>query len=128
MVSRYSKQREALIDILRSTDCHPTADWLYDELRKEFPKVSLATIYRNLKQLTESGEIITIDAGTGCEHYDACTKCHYHFVCRECGKVYDVPGDTIVDLEGQYSGETGFDIDGYSLIFYGKCKECKKII
>ena len=124
MITRHSKQRDALIEILRSTDCHPTADWLYTELRKEFPKVSLATVYRNLKQLVEAGEVLELTTGTGSEHYDGATHCHYHFVCKCCGEVSDLHVEPINGLEKKFSGETGNAIDGYSLMFYGKCRKC----
>ena len=55
---KYSKQREALLTLLRSTRSHPSADWLYENLRKEFPNISLGTVYRNLAQLAENGEIL----------------------------------------------------------------------
>lgn len=124
MITRHSKQRDALIEILRSTDCHPTADWLYTELRKEFPKVSLATVYRNLKQLVEAGEVLELSTGSGPEHYDANTHCHYHFICKSCGEVSDLHVEPINNLEEKFSSETGNAIDGYSLLFYGKCRKC----
>lgn len=125
MITRYSKQREALIHILQNTDTHPTADWIYDELRKEFPNVSLATVYRNLKQLTEQHMILAIDAGTGSEHYDGDISLHYHFACRDCGRVYDIHTPPFTALDDEISKKTGFDIDTHSLIFFGKCKNCK---
>lgn len=57
---KYSKQREALLTLLRSTRSHPSADWLYENLRKEFPNISLGTVYRNLAQLAENGDILKI--------------------------------------------------------------------
>ena len=124
MITRHSKQRDALINILRSTDCHPTADWLYTELRKDFPNVSLATVYRNLKQLVEAGLVLEISTGSGSEHYDGATHCHYHFVCSNCGEVSDLRVAPISGLEEKFSGETGNKIDGYSLMFYGTCRKC----
>lgn len=125
MITRYSKQREALIEILKTTDCHPTADWLYNELRKQFPKVSLATVYRNLRQLTECGEIMSIDAGTGCEHYDGNFRQHYHFVCKECGTIYDIDIKPYENLDSEMRDKTGIDIHGHTLLFYGICEDCK---
>lgn len=127
MITRHSKQRDALIEILRSTDCHPTADWLYMEMKKAFPKVSLATVYRNLRQLAEAGEVLELSTGSGSEHYDGDTRCHYHFVCRHCGDVSDIHIEPIANLEEKYSEDTGNEIDGYSLLFYGVCRNCKKL-
>ena len=125
MATKHSKQRDALVEILRSTTCHPTADWLYDKLREQFPKISLATVYRNLKQLEETGEIVSIKGGTGPEHYDGATNCHYHFICGECGSVKDMEVQPVTDLVDKCKEETNFEISGYSLLFYGKCEKCK---
>lgn len=125
MITRYSRQREALMQILQNTDTHPTADRLYDELRKVFPNVSLATVYRNLKQLTEQNLILAIDAGTGSEHYDGDISLHYHFACKSCGNVYDIQTSPFTGLNDEISNKTGFDVDTHSLIFFGKCKNCK---
>ena len=125
MITRYSRQREALIQILKNTDSHPTADRIYDELRKEFPNVSLATVYRNLKQLAEQNMVLAIDVGTGSEHYDGDVSLHYHFACKECGRVYDIHTSPFRHLDEEVSKKTGFDVDTHSLIFFGKCKECK---
>ncbi len=125
MTTKHSKQRDALVEILRSTNCHPTADWLYDKLREQFPKVSLATVYRNLKQLEENGDIVSIKGGTGSEHYDGATHCHYHFICGECGCVKDMEAGPVTNLVDMYKKETDFEISGYSLLFYGKCEKCK---
>ncbi len=125
MITRHSKQRDALIDILCATDSHPTADKLYMELREDFPNISLATVYRNLKQLVEAGKILELSTGSGKEHYDGATHCHYHFVCKDCGEVSDLNVEPFKNLEQQLSKDTGNDIDGYSLMFYGTCRNCK---
>ena len=67
---KYSKQREALLTLLRSTRSHPSADWLYENLRKEFPNISLGTVYRNLAQLAENGDILKISTSANKEHFD----------------------------------------------------------
>ena len=125
MIMRYSKQREALIEILKNTKSHPTADWLYTELRKKFPNVSLATVYRNLKQLTENGDILSISTGSGSEHFDGTVKPHYHFVCTRCGRVSDVDVATFDELNDSVKEKTGIDIHSHSLMFYGICSDCK---
>ena len=124
MVTRYSKQREALIEILKSTDTHPTADWLYSQLRKQFPNVSLATVYRNLRQLSEQGEILALLSNSEPEHYDGCTKDHYHFMCSKCGAVKDLEIEVLSDLNSEVSKKTGFEISRHSLMFYGICRDC----
>lgn len=124
MATRYSRQREALIEILKNTDSHPTADWIYNELRKLFPNISLATVYRNLRQLSEQGEILALLSGTEPEHYDGCTDDHYHFMCTDCKSVKDLDIDVLPQLNSEVSKKTGFKVARHSLMFYGICSDC----
>ena len=87
---RYSRQREALLTLLRSTKTHPDAEWLYTGLRKEYPNISLGTVYRNLRQLTEVGEILELCYGST-SHFDGDISPHYHMICSCCRKIYDIP-------------------------------------
>lgn len=123
---KYSKQREALLTLLRSTRSHPSADLLYENLRKEFPNISLGTVYRNLAQLTENGDIIKIQTSSNKEHFDGFTNQHNHFVCKKCDRIFDVNADSAHALTKQAANELGADIDGYSLVFYGTCSECSQ--
>ena len=121
-----SKQRDALLALLRGTKCHPDALWLYQELQKQFPRISLATVYRNLKLLSETGEIIKLDIGDGMEHYDGMAQNHYHFICEQCRRIYDVPFPPVTELELSAAKELDADIKYHSLVFYGTCKSCKE--
>ena len=122
---KHSKQREALIELLKSTKTHPTASWLYEQLKEDFPNISLGTVYRNLKMLSDNGTILKLDIGSGTEHYDGFTHSHYHFVCNECGSVSDIE-TTFESLNSMAEKETGCAVMNHSLIFYGNCKQCKK--
>lgn len=121
---KHSKQREALIKLLANTKTHPTADWLYAELKKEFPSVSLATVYRNLKLLSDSGIIIKIDVGDATEHYDATCDNHYHFVCSKCGNIIDLEMPLLKDVDELAEKTCRGKVNKHSLIFYGMCKNC----
>ena len=123
---KHSRQREALLDALKSTETHPTADWLYTQLKQDFPNISLGTVYRNLKMLSDNGTIIKLDIGSGVEHYDGFTQDHYHLVCRCCGSVSDIDV-SIESLNEIAQKASGGEISNHSLIFYGKCKNCKGI-
>jgi Fur family peroxide stress response transcriptional regulator len=123
---KYSRQREALLDILKNTKQHTSAEWLYQEMKKDFPNVSLATVYRNLNLLLGTKQIIRIDIGSGTEHYDADCKEHYHFVCRRCASITDVYLPPFTELNKKAEELNGGVIDSHSLIFYGICKNCKK--
>lgn len=120
--TKHSKQRDALIEILQSTDSHPTAEWVYERMRESFPNVSLATVYRNLKHMIEIGmarELYTDNSS----RFDANMAEHYHFVCKKCNKIVDIfPEEKNSEIEKIKN--MGFEIDRYDLSVYGLCKEC----
>nr|QGT50961.1 transcriptional repressor [uncultured Firmicutes bacterium] len=123
---KHSIQRETLLNILRGTKTHPTADWIYQEARKALPNISLGTVYRNLALLSESGHILKLNVGTGCDHFDGDTSPHYHFVCNQCGKIIDLetPYHSYINDLAQCD-ECG-TVSGHSLFFHGSCRECLK--
>lgn len=123
---KYSKQREALIALLRSTRSHPPADWLYQELRKEFPRISLGTVYRNLALLTQTGKILRLDVGSGTEHFDGFTHEHYHFVCTACHCILDLDLPDLSALDTFAENTLGAKVEEHSLIFHGLCKHCQQ--
>ena len=87
---KYSRQREAIKRFLMTRTDHPTADTVYVNIKKEFPNISLGTVYRNLSLLASIGEICKISCGDNSDHFDPNTKPHYHFYCRHCGSVQDI--------------------------------------
>lgn len=121
----YSRQREAILKVVRSADTHPTADWIYTETRKIIPNISLGTVYRNLSFLSQSGEILCIDMGDGKEHYDGDNSSHLHLICRKCGKIIDAKLEQAPfgDLKENF----GFTPDTTVYVVYGQCKNCKNI-
>lgn len=123
---KYSKQREALLTLLRSTRSHPSADWLYENLRKDFPNISLGTVYRNLALLTENGDIIKIPTYSSKEHFDGFTHTHHHFVCRDCDAILDLDIDGMESTKREAEKKLNAEVDDYSLVFYGVCENCKK--
>lgn len=123
---KYSKQRELVLKALQNNVVHPTADFIYDVLKKELPSISLATVYRNLNQLAENGIIRKIAGLDGCVHFDHNTHPHYHFICTKCNKVYDVPYDIIPDLVEQIFAKTNLVVESYDISFKGICSECRK--
>ncbi len=120
---RKSRQRDAILQDLRARTDHPTAMELYLSVRKTIPNLSLGTLYRNLNGLCESGQIIRLSVG-GEEHFDACTKRHWHLKCDRCGRFYDLPtpDDTNAVPFPAYEGE----LRDYSLVFFGVCTHCAR--
>ena len=122
---KYSKQRESIKNFLVPRYDPPTAETVYLNIRREFPNISLGTVYRNLNLLAEIGEIQKLSPGIGPDRFDGNPAPHYHFICRHCGCVMDltVSGlDHINILAGQdFDGE----IEGHITYFYGACPSCK---
>lgn len=120
-LERKSKQRDAILSELKSRYDHPTAMELYLSVREKIPNLSLGTLYRNLSQLDECGQIIKIHDGTQ-DRFDGNPLPHAHFKCNSCGKVYDVMsiGNYSFDCDNKNISQ----IYGYSLMLFGKCKSC----
>ncbi len=123
-MQRYSRQRESIINYLRSTKEHPTAETVYQHVRVDLPKVSLGTVYRNLSQLATAGEILRFSSTDGVDHFDADTHTHYHFICSECGCIQDVPMHPLDDINRLAQIGLRGEIDGHAVTFYGHCGDC----
>lgn len=126
MALKYSRQREEIKNFLLTRKDHPTADVVYLNVRKQYPNISLGTVYRNLTLLADIGEIARIRVGDGIDHFDADTSLHYHFICNECGSVIDLEMEdihSILEIAGKHFGG---QIDGHVTYFYGTCEDCCK--
>lgn len=121
---RMTKQRRVILDILRSTDTHPTADWIYDKVRNVLPRISLGTVYRNLRVLKETGDILELNYGSTYSRFDGNPGLHYHFVCSSCGQVFDIPLPPLDGIEQQVENALGAKVDFHRLEFYGRCHSC----
>jgi Fe2+ or Zn2+ uptake regulation protein len=125
MIKR-TEQKEAILRVLKSTTSHPTADWIYDEVRKDIPNISLGTVYRNLRILRESGEILEIGSPSTSGRFDGRSDNHYHFRCDKCGRVFDVEEPVNKAIDERIAQKTGFTISYHWLEFRGLCRECQK--
>lgn len=123
-VLKYSRQREAIKLFLENRTDHPTADVVYTSLRKEYPNISLGTVYRNLALLSDLGEIARIPTGAGAEHYDGDIRPHHHFICKHCHQIYDLEMDNIDSIMDVAAKNFQGRIDSYRANFYGICKHC----
>ena len=124
-MEKKSKQREAILKVLRGTKSHPTADLVYDEVRQVIPNLSLGTVYRNLKLLTERGDIVEVDMSGDLSRYDACTDAHCHFRCEQCGRLFDIDEPLDGKLDKKVAQKTGFKVTRHRLEFHGLCTECQ---
>ena len=125
---KYSRQRAAIKDFLDSTTAHPTADTVYMHVRKDFPRISLGTVYRNLNLLAECGEAIKITTEDGGDRFDGNTHPHYHVVCTQCGEVFDLFLDEAYMRSVNETAQSSFSgkIHSHTTLFYGTCEKCLK--
>ena len=121
---KYSRQRESIKACLMNRHDHPTADALYASIREEYPNISLGTVYRNLNLLVETGEIQRLTCGDGADHFDGNPDPHYHFLCRECNQVYDIPMEMQDSLNKTAQEFAPGVVDSHSVLFFGQCNGC----
>ncbi|MFW6281735.1 MAG: Fur family transcriptional regulator [bacterium] len=124
--TRMTKQRKAILRVLKNTKSHPTADWIYEKVKKDIPNISLGTVYRNLNVLAEMGKINVLNYGSSQSRYDGKSDHHYHFHCEKCGKVYDLELDLETYLNNEVNKKTGFIANEHRLEFSGICPECQQ--
>lgn len=122
-MERFSKKREAILSCLRGTDSHPTAEWVFQRLKLEYPDLSLGTVYRNLCQLKEAGLVCSVGVHAGEEHFDGNVVPHSHVICDSCGKVVDLSDPVMLrELLNDAEKATGFSLTAMRLT--GLCPEC----
>lgn len=121
----FSKKRELIYNKICSTNIHPSAEWVYNNLKEEYPDLSLGTVYRNLALFKKQGTIISVANVNGQERFDGKTKPHSHFICTECGAVIDIEDESGGNpLDNALSEKYGFTVTHHNLIFYGTCDKC----
>ena len=121
---RMTKQKKVILEVLKSTTSHPTADWVYEQAKKQIPDISLGTVYRNLNLLRDLGEIIELNYGSSQRRFDGKQINHYHFTCEACYRVYDLDLPVHKEIDKLVEKETGHKVQHHRLEFYGICKEC----
>jgi len=122
MEKRNTIQRQLILGAVAELDIHATAEQVYEYVALRHPSISKATVYRNMSQMAECGELLKIGSFYGQTHYDHNCHEHHHFVCEQCRRVVDVECDFSGILSG-VEAIAGFEIENIS--FGGKCAECK---
>jgi Fur family ferric uptake transcriptional regulator len=123
---RKTRQGRIVLEELRKLETHPTVAELYQIVRKRLPRISLATVYRNLEQLAEDGQVKKVAGGVcGCR-FDCDSHQHCHVRCIQCGKVDDVCGGQPQIACGRTRSVNNFQILGHQLHFLGLCPDCSK--
>ena len=123
---RMTRQRELILKEIQRAKAHPSADEVYMMVRKQLPRISLGTVYRNLEILCELGQIRKLDLGGDFKRYDWDTKMHYHIRCLECGQVENAPIAPLQTVEDELHQATVYTIIGHKLVFEGLCPACSQ--
>lgn len=125
--TKHFRKRDAILQCLRSTDTHPGAEWVYEQVKKEIPDISLATVYRNLALFKNQGLIQSVATVNGVERFDANTQPHVHFICSGCTKVQDLHQlEVPAALCEEAARQSGCKVAACQLTFTGICEECRK--
>jgi Fur family ferric uptake transcriptional regulator len=127
---RMTHQRRVILEVIQGSSDHPTADEVYQRVRKMLPHISLGTVYRNLDVLAKNGMISKIGPEFTQMRYDRVTTEHYHITCIACGRIEDMPlearDSTVERLESALGKLTKYGVFGHRLEFFGLCEHCKR--
>lgn len=121
---RITRQRQAVLDVLNQTDSQPDPNWVFDQVRKSMPNISLGTVNRTLSLLRQAGLVSYARSATSTNHMDSPTNLRCHATCIRCGHMLDVKVGINTDLEKETASATGFVITGHRLDFFGLCPAC----
>lgn len=129
---RITYQRKIILEELKNLGNHPTVDEVYMVVKKRLPKISMSTVYRSLEVLSKNGFIKKLEPVDTQKRFDDNTSKHYHFYCTNCGKMKDAPVniemveklEKEIDTIEKIMERNGYKVDGYTLEFFGKCKNC----
>jgi Fur family peroxide stress response transcriptional regulator len=123
---RKSSQRDMILRVVKNTNSHPGADWIYEQVKKEIPNISMGTIYRNLRLLVETGEVKEINIPGIPSRFDSSTSDHHHLLCEKCGRIFDLDESVDCNMEAEIFQKTGFKAEVQYLKFIGLCSDCQK--
>ncbi|MHC5252958.1 peroxide-responsive transcriptional repressor PerR [Listeria kieliensis] len=122
---RITPQRHAILEFLINSHSHPTADEIYKALEPEYPNMSVATVYNNLRVFRDAGLIKELSYGDASSRFDFTTSNHYHAICEKCGKIVDFHYPGLDEVEHFAASVTGYEINKHRLEVYGICPECQ---
>ena len=121
---RMTQQRKTILEVLKSTKTHPSADEIYELVKQKLPRISLGTVYRNLEVLAELGVIQVLELSGSLKRFDWDPHKHYHIRCIRCDRVENAPIAPMQQLENKVYESTVFEIIGHNLEFTGLCPRC----
>ncbi len=125
--AKHFRKRDAILEYLRHTQAHPSAEKIFTDLKAQIPDLAMGTVYRNLSLFKEKGLVSSVATVNGVERFDANTDPHVHFICNNCDAVIDLHQMQIPEtLYETAEGCCGGKITDYQVAFSGMCRECLK--
>lgn len=122
---KITPQRLAIVKILAKSDGHPSVEDIYGQIRKDFPTMSLATVYRNILLIKSLGEVLELGFPDGSNRYDGNRpNPHPHVICIKCKKIVDPDVESVDEMKKAVAEETNFQILNHRLDFFGICSDC----
>ena len=121
-----TKQRQAVLQVIRESEYHLTANEVFEYARRILPGISFATVYNSLRYLKHEGLIGEITFGTGASRYDRNLGRHDHAICNACGKLVDLDLPIPTTLVREAADLSKFEPDSIELILHGLCPDCSK--
>ena len=126
-VQKHFKKRDAILESLRRSKAHPSAEMLFTQLKPQIPDLAMGTVYRNLTLFKQQGLVSSIATVDGVERFDGNTAPHVHFICTACNAVIDLDDMQVPETLRQTAAVCcGGQVEGCQLSFTGLCRECKK--
>ena len=121
------RKRNAILEYLRCTNAHPSAEMVFTDLKQQIPDLSMGTVYRNLNLFKQQGMISSVATVHGVERFDGNTEPHVHFICSDCDAVLDLHQMEVPEsLKGQAEACCGGKVATCQLCFTGLCAECSE--
>lgn len=122
---KHFRKRDAILEYLRSTKAHPSAETIYTDLKQQIPDLAMGTVYRNLTLFKEQGLVNSVATVHGVERFDANTEPHVHFICGNCDAVIDLEQMQVPQALRQLATDCcGGQVSECQLSFTGTCKDC----
>lgn len=125
---RMTSQRYAILEYLAVDGKHPTANEVYEDLKDDFPNMSVATVYNNLNFFMQAGIVKELPFGDGSSRFDLTDTQHYHVICNHCGKVVDFNYPGLAEVEKAVESMTHFKVDGHRFKVTGLCEDCQNLL
>lgn len=124
---KFTNQRVAILDFLKGNLNHPTVEEIYEEVKKSLPRITKATVYKNLKALVDNGFLKEVNL-KGISRYEAKLEPHHHIICKTCGKILDFYSDELIEYSIEIIKEyKDFTINSAETTFFGICKSCDTV-